>query len=509
MKIISFLHLICLFLSYTQTTLAGIDFIYENDDSNLLDPTTINDGYDVNVPFFMPSIIPIEWDANMKVLPFCVETNGIPVNRKLIESAIDNVNLYLYSGNIETTALYLYVNEYTNTSCSDNNLKIKLIKDNSVKKAPGYCSRKFISGTVDNPKALYIGCDITLNTCILQSSATFYNVLLHELLHVVGLDHPENRDDSVMSYGVIAKDRTLKNIRQDTEYISITKTDMENIRAIVIRDFPDASLPVISNIPDEISFGPYIPTINSSLHMSGDVQYVIDTYANADKCWVTFENNKNNTDVVNDSHSHPHPHPNEKTNRILTNSPSRNPIQTDTLNPTIKPTPQKNKQRRRWRWRMRGKGKGKSNNKENKQIDIIEPNFDEEHTSNTTSVNDTNLVEISYTQSPSIVMTKENNQFSSNKFNITTNSNPNVIIEPYFHESTQRTFYLDTNVSPDVDVNVDVNALENDIHIHTEVNPNIKISGNVDNFKMTTNVNPVVRILSNPDLKPVTIPSRG
>ena len=505
MKIISLFQTICLILSYTQTTFAGIDFIYENDDINLLDSTTINEGYDVNVPFFMPSIIPIEWDANMKVLPFCVETNGIPVNRKLIESAIDNVNLYLYSGNIETTALYLYVNEYTNTSCSDDSLKIKLIKDNSVKKAPGYCSRKFISGTVDNPKALYIGCDITLNTCILQSSATFYNVLLHELLHVVGLDHPENRDDSVMSYGVIAKDRTLKNIRQDTEYISVTKTDMENIRAIVIRDFPDASLPVISNIPDEISFGPYIPTINASLHMSGDTQYVIDTYANADKCWITYENNKNNTYVVNGSHSHPHPHSDTKT-------PSRNPTQTDTLNPTINPISQKNKQRRRWRWRWRmrgkGKGKGKNDNTENKQIDSIEPNVDTEYTSNTTGVN-TNPIEIPYTQSPSIMMTKENNKLSSNNFSVITNSNPNVIIEPYIHESTQRTFYLDTKVSPDVDVNVDVNALENDIHIHTEVNPDIKISGNVDNFKMTTNVNPVVRILSNPDLKPVSNPTRG
>lgn len=506
MKILSCLHILYLLLSYTQTTLAGIDFIYEYDDINVFDQTKLDKGYDVNVPFFMPSIIPIEWDASMKVLPFCVETNGIPVNKKLIESAIDNVNLYLYSGNIDTTALYLYVNEYKNTSCPDTNLKIKLIKDNNVKKAPGYCSRKFISGTVNSPKALYIGCDITLNACILQSSATFYNVLLHELLHVVGLDHPDNKDDSVMSYGVIAKDRTLQNIRQDTEYISVTKTDMENIRAIVIRDFPDASLPVISNIPDEISFGPYIPTINASLHMSGDTQYVIDTYANADKCWVTSESekSKNNTDIVNDSHS------DAKIDRMLTKSPTKNPTQMDTLNPTIKPTPQKNKQRRRWRWRwrMRGKGKGKNNNK-NKQIDAIEPDIDEEYTSNTTGVNDTNLVEIPYTESPSIVATMENNKFNSNNFNITTNSNPNVIIEPYIHESTQRTFYLDTNVSPDVDVNVDVNALENDIHIYTEVNPDIKISGNIDNFKMTTNVNPVVRILTNPDLKPITNPIRG
>jgi hypothetical protein len=507
MKIISFSQIICLILSYTQTTSAGVDFIYENDDINLLDPTTINDGYDVNVPFFMPSIIPIEWDANMKVLPFCVETNGIPVNKKLIESAIDNVNLYLYSGNIETTALYLYVNEYTNTSCSDDSLKIKLVKNNSVKKAPGYCSRKFISGTVDNPKALYIGCDITLNTCILQSSATFYNVLLHELLHVVGLDHPENRDDSVMSYGVVAKDRTLKNIRQDTEYISVTKTDMENIKAIVIRDFPDASLPVISNIPDEISFGPYIPTINASSHMSGDSQYVIDKYANADECWVSSRYKENNvpkisplstTSPTKNPTNYNTINPTKNPTNYTTINPTKNPTNYNTINPTKNPTYPTNTERRRWRWRrnQKGKGKGKGKNKskskteeENTYVDHTERNID--------------------TQSPSVSIVRETSASSSNNFSITTHSNPNVIIEPYIHESTQRTFYLDTNVSPDVDVDVNVNALENDIHIHTEVNPDIKISGNINNFKMITNVNPVVRILSNPDLKPVTNPIQG
>lgn len=424
-----------------------------------------------NIPFFMPSIIPIEWDTSMKILPFCIETGGKPVNKKLLESAVDNVNLYLYSGNLDTTALYLYVEEYRDSDCPEDKLKISLVQNGSVDDAPGYCSRRFLDGTTERPKLLYVGCDITLNTCILQSSATFYNVLLHELLHVVGLDHPPEPTESVMSYGVRAKDRTLKQIRQDTGYVSVTKTDMNNIRAIVARDFPDAPLPIISDIPDEVSFGPYIPSINASKHMSGDDNYIVQTYADVDECWV-----RKNGDIA----------------EVSSGAPTLSPTSTPTLSSSSSPSPsvtKSGKGKGKGKGKGNGKGKGKRKGKGKGKGNIPNITFTE------------------MTLSPTMKVVKPKDILSENEvengdIDFDTEVLPSISLDQKDGEQLNvEQFDVKTDVTPQLEIN----ALEGDILIQTRVNPDIKISGNVDiqTLKMTTTVNPIIRILGNDQMIPV------
>ena len=323
--------------------------------------------YDVqNVPFFVPYILSVAWDPDTKVLPFCVETNNMTVNKEIIESAFDNINMYLYTGDLDTTALYLYVDEYTNKTCPDEKLTISIVKERNQKKAPGYCSRRFLNGNAMRPTLLYVGCDITLNACALQSSATFYNVLLHELLHVIGLDHPDEKRDSVMSYGVRAKDQTLKVLRQDDFYITIRPEDKQNIDAIIMRDFPDSRLPII---PID---GEFVPSVDPKKHISGDDKYAFNTYVNVDECWeqnvVTVTVTDGPTFVtVTDSPTAVTVKPTVVTDSptVVTDSPT---VVTVTDNPTFVKTNNQDKgQGRKGKGRGRkGKGKGKGKGRKGK-----------------------------------------------------------------------------------------------------------------------------------------------
>jgi hypothetical protein len=229
--------------------------------------------------FIIPSVTSISWNPNLKVLPLCVELNNHTIDQSLIHTAIDNVNKYLYTGNIDTTSLFLYDYNYTNFKCPDSDLKIKIIKSKSTSDSPGYCSRKYINGTISSPQVLYIGCDITLNVCALQSNSIFYNVLLHELLHILGLDHPPEKDNSVMSYHIIAKDSSLNFIKQTDEYISIQPKDISDIRFIISRDFPNSYLPSPQTIQQKN------PNSNPGEHVSGTNLYQINDYASRSKCW--------------------------------------------------------------------------------------------------------------------------------------------------------------------------------------------------------------------------------
>ena len=73
---------------------------------------------------------------------------------------------------------------------------------------------------------------VVLNTCFLQSAATFHNVLLHELLHIIGLDHT-NIPDTVMNYKLSTKNIELTLIKQDINYITISPNDVANIKFII------------------------------------------------------------------------------------------------------------------------------------------------------------------------------------------------------------------------------------------------------------------------------------
>ena len=286
--------------------------------------------HELNIPL-IPSVTPISWNPELKVLPLCIELNNNTIETSLISSAIDNVNRYLYSGNIDSTSLFLYNYIYTNEKCPSSDLVIKIIKSTSTAKSPGYCSRKFMNGTITRPHILYLGCDITINVCALQSTSIFYNVLLHELLHIIGLDHPPKKEDSVMSYTISSLDKNLTIIGQTKDYIQIRPKDVNDLNYIIRRDFPNSLLPNPSLIKD------ILPNVSPYMHVSGTDNYLLNDYMNVTQCWISKSNS-----------------PSTNGNSPSTNGNSPNIVQ-----------PQNNKCNCKCKGKGKGKGKGRSKQNEN------------------------------------------------------------------------------------------------------------------------------------------------
>lgn len=435
-------------------------------------------------------IVPFMWKPETKVVPFCLNYNNNTIDKTLVTNAIDNINAYLFTGDIKTTSLFLYLEEETNTTCSENALKIDIVKDNSTLKAPGYCRRRFIPGTITNPMILYSGCDITLNICALQSSATFYNVLLHELLHVIGLDHPEPPiDDAVISYSLVANDSSLQNLYQDDRYVTLQPHDIASMHAIVKRDFPEMS------VPDPLRIASYTPKINPNTHVSGTKQYRIPEVANIGNCWVSTSSGNVNIvktqsptqSVTNSPTNRPTNLPTQTptngpvvsqvtspvTSPMVTETPSVSPSQTEVtiVGPNSNSTQGKGKGRGRGRGKGRGKGKrrgkgkskGMENENENENGSKIESNF---------NVNP--MIDIQETNTDNVNGVNSSSSSSSQSY-------------------SSQSFQLETTVNPEFEVNM----LHSDVYLNTQISPNIYISTSnaVDNeYIIKTNINPIIRI---------------
>ena len=321
--------------------------------------------HELNIPL-IPSVTPISWNPELKVLPLCIELNNNTIETSLISSAIDNVNRYLYSGNIDSTSLFLYNYIYTNEKCPSSDLVIKIIKSTSTAKSPGYCSRKFMNGTITRPHILYLGCDITINVCALQSTSIFYNVLLHELLHIIGLDHPPKKEDSVMSYTISSLDKNLTIIGQTKDYIQIRPKDVNDLNYIIRRDFPNSLLPNPSLIKD------ILPNVSPYMHVSGTDNYLLNDYMNVTQCWISKSNspstNGNSPSTNGNSPSTNGNSPSTNGNSPSTNgnSPSTNgnSPSTNGNSPNIV-QPQNNKCNCKCKGKGKGKGKGRSKQNEN------------------------------------------------------------------------------------------------------------------------------------------------
>ena len=54
-------------------------------------------------------IVPFMWKPTTKVVPFCLNYNNNTVDKSLVTNAIDNINAYLFTGDIKTTSLFLYL----------------------------------------------------------------------------------------------------------------------------------------------------------------------------------------------------------------------------------------------------------------------------------------------------------------------------------------------------------------------------------------------------------------
>lgn len=182
-----------------------------------------------------PPIVPIKWDTlKSSYKSFCIEDNTkLQLKNNLIsiliKNTIDNINLQTAS--VPRRALFFYIDDI----CRKDSSYIKLTNDTSNDISVAFCTRDF--DFKSNPP-LYNGCNITLNMCVLKNAATFYNVLLHEFLHVVGLDHPDPPEkDAIISHGVTMIEYNSTRYRRQDKYKILSHYDKLGIQKILKRDF--------------------------------------------------------------------------------------------------------------------------------------------------------------------------------------------------------------------------------------------------------------------------------
>lgn len=420
---ISWLKLCCTLLAFIPSQ-AYISFQFPESDDAPNVPVIDVEEYPV---------IPFIWDPTSKVLEFCIEKpEDANIDLSIVQDAMDNINAQLYSGDISTMALYFMLN--TEKECNTEDLKIKLVKRNNSIKSPGYCTRKFLNGTIDRPMILYSGCDITLNICALQTYASLYNVLLHELLHVVGLDHPDPPvQGSVISYGVRVNDFSLMNVIQDTTYVALQPFDIMNMRFIALRDFPNSIL------PDPRMIASYIPKQNASGHIGGD-EYRIDKVMNVETCWMSktetvFPTVQPTVQPIVQPTVQPSMRP-----KPMTLHPTRKPTTQPIMkNPTKSPITQKIRRKRRRRRQRR------QNNNQNKNT-----------TSNTATAT------------------------------ISTLANPEIYLDTH----SESVLNISTEIQPDITVDL----LDGDVNMKTIVSPKIDIQGQAKKYNIITEINPIISI---------------
>ena len=203
------------------------------------------------------------------------QNTDISVDSELIENAVDNINLISYNSFFKYSPLYI---NFFNRSqvCPDNSLFLYTVNYTTFEThSYAYCQRNFLTEKISEfeYKLRYAGCDIYVNTCILRSAASFYNVLLHELIHLVGLDHiPPQNDVIDILPGAIQyfirldyeEDRRI--VLQDTYYNYPNYIDIKSVRELLARDFPVFSADPITSLEH------FVPSIlpHKSIDNSGN-----------------------------------------------------------------------------------------------------------------------------------------------------------------------------------------------------------------------------------------------
>jgi hypothetical protein len=181
----------------------------------------------------MPPITPIQWQTPQSIR-YCITQNtnksvNLPLISHISRNAIDNINLQTSSG------FYSPLSFYIDDICQPSSFFIKLVDNTDNDISAAFCTRKY--DFTRTPPA-YHGCNITMNICILRNAATFYNVILHEFLHAVGLDHPNPPiKDAIISTGITKIGYNSSQYRLHNDYKQLSNTDVRGIQSILKRDF--------------------------------------------------------------------------------------------------------------------------------------------------------------------------------------------------------------------------------------------------------------------------------
>ena len=250
-------------------------------------------------------IIPEQWFPTISNVNFCLVKNDIDIHIPLIETVFKNVNTFLKYN--DEHPLYFNFSADENTNCD---YFINLISNTTFFNNTANCQQTYlcIAGACYNQ-----GCNITMNVCALQTAASFYNVLLHEVLHALGLGHPKNIiNNSIMSYITYINNNSSM---YDNIYRLMADIDIYNINYLMQRDF--SSFHISNNNKKQI-----IPIYSPRLHVSGSKNYIINYYNNIiTPCLIKLTSN-----------------PSLKPSNTPSLKPSLKPSNTPSLKPSLKPS---------------------------------------------------------------------------------------------------------------------------------------------------------------------------
>ena len=254
-------------------------------------------------------IIPEQWFPTISNVNFCLVKNNIDIHIPLIETVFKNVNTFLMYN--DEHPLYFNFSADENTNCD---YFINLISNTTFFNNTANCQQTYlcIAGACYNQ-----GCNITMNVCALQTAASFYNVLLHEVLHALGLGHPKNIiNNSIMSYITYINNNSSM---YDNIYRLMADIDIYNINYLMQRDFSSFH---ISNNNNKKQI---IPIYSPRLHVSGSKNYIINYYNNIiTPCLIKLTSN-------------PSLQPSSEPSNTPSLKPSSNPSNTPSLKPPLKP----------------------------------------------------------------------------------------------------------------------------------------------------------------------------
>jgi hypothetical protein len=287
-----------MFTSFVILLILGFSSVNANHDiSSIVPPTSFRYlpqsrqvySYQPNTGINEFRLIEFSWRTNITNIVFCLENNGYNVLPELYLTVFDVFNSILISPlqqgatGLKLSWSYPIQCETTKTHTVYGELINRLVFGPSENGASGVTKRRFENGTIDNPRITLTGGDITIDVRVLQAASIFYNVLIHEVGHVLGLEHTIS-PDTVMGNRI--RGTINHEVWQEDDYLLLKTGDVNGIRAILTRDKPGFTPPFITKQTYE-----FTPLYPADQHVSGTSKFVM-----RDK--IYRYNNKNNN--IND-----------------------------------------------------------------------------------------------------------------------------------------------------------------------------------------------------------------
>ena len=403
----------------------------------------------------------IPYAIHVHNIKFCLTSNKYNIAQEVVDVAFASINSQLIrNGDIDNAKQYgLYLSPPI-IDCDRVNVDeyTQLIFGPPVNSsAMGVTRRQFMDGsfstpfiTMDIPKSVYV------DVRVLQSAASFYNVLLHELLHCVGLDHHKILQlENVMSYRV--RRSVDYQVLQDHDYITLQPGDIRGMHAILRRDKPNF---IIGN-PRTI--GAYVPSIDGNAHVSGTDLYFLppsitipsDTNNQVKNHWVRKYGNRNRNNRNRNNNRNNNQHNRNRNNHRNTNNQTPQPIR-QSSQPTYQPTRQSS-----------------------------QPTYQPTRQSSQPTYQPTRQSSQPMYQPTQQLPATGNTE---NIFNVKTRATPLINAE------TDTTIVsIKTKANPVIDIEAGTD--DNSFTIYSDISPQISIDGNSKNiFNIVTDVSPVITL---------------